>query len=76
MKRHQLDGNLGNGGGIGGKAPGEAIKIGPSAGVELGVDCGGEFGLAGTLVGECQQPTMVRHACFSLLPASSASKAR
>jgi len=56
MKRHQLDGNVGNGGGIGSKAPSEAIEIGQSAGVERGVDGGGKFGLAGAIMGERQQP--------------------
>ena len=46
MQRRQLDGNVGNGGGIGRETPAEAIKIGQSAGIEFGLDGLGEFGLA------------------------------
>ena len=58
MKRHQFDGDIGNGGGIGSKAPGEAIEIGQSAGVELSVDGGGEFGLARALSRALRRPTI------------------
>ena len=56
MQRHQLDGNVGNGGVIGRKAPAEAIEIGQSAGIEFGLDDLGEFGLAGAIMGQRQQP--------------------
>ena len=46
MQRHQLDGDIGNGGGIGREASLEEIEIGQSAGIEFSFDGLGEFGLA------------------------------
>ncbi len=45
MKRHQLDSDVGNGGGIRGKASAQRIKIGQPAGIETGLDDCGDFGL-------------------------------
>jgi hypothetical protein len=45
MQRRQLDGDVGNGGGIGREASFEASKIGQSAGIQFGLDGLGEFGL-------------------------------
>ena len=56
MKRHQLDGDVGNGGGIRGKASAQRIKIGQPAGIEIGLDECGEFCLAGAIMGQRQQP--------------------
>jgi hypothetical protein len=71
MKRLQLDSDVGNGGGIRGKASAQRIKIGQHAGIEIGLDECGEFSLAGAIMGQ----TMVRQARFSVSPASSASEA-
>lgn len=56
MQRHQLDGDIGNGGGIGREASLEEIEIGQSAGIEFSFDGLGEFGLASTIMGQRQQP--------------------
>jgi len=56
MQRHQFDGDIGNGGGIGRKASAEAIEIGQSTGIEFSVDDLGEFGLADAIMGQRQQP--------------------
>jgi hypothetical protein len=50
MKRHQLDGDVGDTGGIGCEALREGVEVGQPAGVELGVDGLGEFGLAGAFM--------------------------
>jgi hypothetical protein len=49
MQRHQLDGNVGNGGGIRRKTPAEQVEIGQSAGIEFGLDDLAEFGFAGAV---------------------------
>jgi hypothetical protein len=54
MQRHQLDGYVGDGGGIGRETPAEAIEIGQSAGIEFGLDGLGEFSLAGAIMGQRQ----------------------
>jgi hypothetical protein len=56
MKRHQFDGDVGNGGGIGREAWTECVEIRQSTGIEFTVDGLGEFGLAGTVMSERQQP--------------------
>ena len=56
MQRRQFDGDIGNGGGIRAEALPEAMQIGQSAGIKLGVDDVSEFGFASALVRQRQQP--------------------
>src|SRR5882724_5504460 len=56
MQGRHFDGDLGNGGWIRREASAELIEIWQSAGIEFSVDGRGEFGLAGTIMSERQQP--------------------
>ena len=56
MKRHQFDGDVGNGDGIGREAPAEQVEIGQSVGIEFDLDGLGEFGLASAIMSQRQQP--------------------
>ena len=76
MQRHQFDGDIGNGGGIGRKASAEAIEIGQSAGIEFGLDDLPSSASQARSWASANSPTMVRHARFSPSLANSASKAR
>jgi hypothetical protein len=72
----QFDSDIGNSGGIGGRAPGEVVEIGQSAAVELGIDDVGQLGFAGPFMGQRQQPD---HGATCLLfsrGGNSASNAR
>src|ERR1700674_3716689 len=82
MKRHQLDGDVGNGGGIRGKASAQGIKIGQPAGIEIGLDECGEFCLAGAIVRKAADRLSLRcckgarpsaHSAFCI-PSASATK--
>jgi hypothetical protein len=70
----QLDGNVQDHPPIGLEALAQPIKVGQVSGVEISVDCLGEFGPRRR--GGASKPTMVRQACFSVPLASSASNAR
>jgi len=56
MQGRHLDGDVGNSGRCGSEAAVERVEIGQSAGIKFGVDGGGEFSLAGTIMSERQQP--------------------
>ena len=56
MQGCRLDGDVGNNGGIWREAAAERVKIGQSAGIELGLNDLGEFGLASPIMRERQQP--------------------
>src|ERR1700731_1664180 len=56
VERDRLDGDVGDGGGIGREAPAQSVEIGRPAGIELGIDGLRQFGLAGAIVGQCQEP--------------------
>ena len=56
MQRHQLDSNIGGRRSVRGETSAQGVEIGPPAGIELGLNDLGEFGLASTLMRERQQP--------------------
>ena len=72
LQGRHLDSNVGNIGRIGCEAAADRVEIGQSVAIEFGVD-GGELGLAGSVMGERQQPD---HCAARLLLAGNASKAR
>ena len=76
MQGCERDHDLGNRRGGRLEALAHRIEIGQPAGVQLGIDAGGEFGLADSFVSRASNPTTVWQACLSLPLANSASKAR
>jgi hypothetical protein len=56
MQRRHLDSDVGNIARIGCEAATERVEIGQSVGIELAIDGLGEFGLAGPIMSQRQQP--------------------
>ena len=73
-ERHQRDGDVRDRSGVGREALAHQVELGQPAGLEFGIDGLSEFGLAGALMGERQQPD--HGAAGSVRLVSSASKAR
>src|SRR5205085_11516781 len=56
MQRRQLDGDVGNGDWMRRETAVERVEIGPSSGIQFGVDGLGELGFAGPIMSQRQQP--------------------